>query len=113
MNDFRETHRAEGPPSGGPSGRREPREPWESPGVEEGYGEDWAAPPPPRGGRFDLAPLFVLLDALRGALPAELRAQFTALLREVLLTLRSLIDWYLERLDHGRREPTVERIPVD
>jgi hypothetical protein len=71
------------------------------------------APPPPRRGAPDLSPLFVLLDALRSALPREVQAQFTSLIREVLLTLRSLIDWYLERLDSGRREPRVEDIPID
>ena len=34
-------------------------------------------------------------------------------LREALLTLRALIDWYLERLDRPRREPEVENIPID
>jgi hypothetical protein len=69
--------------------------------------------PPPRPGRLDLSPLFVLLDALRRAVPSDLQAQFTALLREALLTLRSLIDWYLERLDRPPREPRVEDIPIE
>jgi hypothetical protein len=34
-------------------------------------------------------------------------------MREFLLTLRSLIDWYLERLDRPQREPRVEDIPID
>jgi hypothetical protein len=55
----------------------------------------------------------VLLDALRRAAPRELDAQVTKLIRELLLTLRSLIDWYLERLDQPRREPEVEDIPID
>jgi hypothetical protein len=29
------------------------------------------------------------------------------------VTLRSLIDWYLERLDRPRREPEVEDIPIE
>ena len=70
-------------------------------------------PPPPRGTAFDPAGLFVLLDSLRRAAPAELDAQVTKLIREFLLTLRSLIDWYLERLDNPRREPEVEDIPID
>ena len=37
----------------------------------------------------------------------------TKLIREFLLTLRSLIDWYLERLDRPNREPEVEDIPID
>jgi len=72
-----------------------------------------AAPPPPHARSFDPAALFVLLDALRRSAPRELDAQVTKLIREFLLTLRSLIDWYLERLDHPRREPEVEDIPID
>jgi hypothetical protein len=72
-----------------------------------------AGPPPPHDRSFDPAALFVLLDALRRAAPRELDAQVTKLIREFLLTLRSLIDWYLERLDHPRREPEVEDIPID
>jgi hypothetical protein len=77
---------------------------------------DWwdeAPPPPPRRGRLDFAALFVLLDAIRRAVPGDLQNQFTTLVREALLTLRSLIDWYLERLDRPRREPEVEDIRID
>lgn len=69
-------------------------------------------PPPPRG-RVDLSPLFVLLDAVIRTVPREVREQFVALVREALLTLRALIDWYLDRLDSRRREPEVEDIPID
>jgi len=55
----------------------------------------------------------VLLDGLRRVVPGELQGQLTNLIREFLLTLRSLIDWYLERLDRPRREPRVEDIPID
>ena len=61
----------------------------------------------------DPAALFVLLDGLRRAAPRELEGQVTNLVREFLLTLRSLIDWYLERLDQPDREPEVEDIPID
>jgi len=57
--------------------------------------------------------VFVLLDAARRAAPAELQERVTALIREALLTLRSLIDWYLERLDRRPRETRVEDIPID
>jgi hypothetical protein len=73
---------------------------------------DWAPPPPPPRG-FDPSALFVVLDGLRRAAPRELEAQLNSLIREFLLTLRSLIDWYLERLDRPRREPEVEDIPID
>lgn len=75
------------------------------------YGEQ--PPPPPRGAGPDLAPLFAIAEALRRGLPRDLQGQFTSLLREVLLTLRSLIDWYLERLDRVERKPEVEDIPID
>jgi hypothetical protein len=70
-------------------------------------------PPPPHGRGFDPSALFVLLDGLRRAAPRELQGQLTDLIREFLLTLRSLIDWYLERLDRPRREAEVENIPID
>jgi len=81
-------------------------------------GPDWSAfgegaPPPPRGSGLDLSALFVLLDVLRRAAPAELQGRLTALIREALLTLRSLIDWYLERLERPPREPRVGDIPID
>ncbi len=81
--------------------------------------EDWSAryggappPPPPHGGP-DFSALFVLLDMLRRAAPGELQDRFSALIREALLTLRSLIDWYLERLENPPRQPQVEDIPID
>src|SRR3954451_20053963 len=75
-----------------------------------GYGRDL---PPRRGRGFDLSALFVLLDSVRRAVPGELEQRVTALIREFLLTLRSLIDWYLERLDRPSREPRVEDIPIE
>jgi hypothetical protein len=69
--------------------------------------------PPRRGRGFELSTLFVLLDSIRRAVPGDLEERVTALIREFLLTLRSLIDWYLERLDRPSREPRVEDIPID
>ncbi len=85
-------------------------------GFYAGGDEDWSARygawPPPRASP-DLSALLVLLDALRQAAPAELQERLTGLVREALLTLRSLIDWYLERLDRPPRETRVEDIPID
>ena len=52
-------------------------------------------------------------DALRRVVPAELQAQLNALVRELLLTIRALIDWYLERVEGGKRGPRVEDIPIE
>ena len=92
-------------------------------GQEHRLHSDWAQewerefrdppPPPPRTGGPDLAPLFAIVEALRRGLPRELQGQFNALLREVLLTMRALIDWYLERLDRGDRGPDIEEIRID
>ena len=90
---------------------------WEAPYADS---DDPGATPPPRlgsaplhGQRLDFRPLFMLIDAVRRGLPRELEEQFTALIREILLTLRALIDWYLERLDRRPAEPRVEDIPID
>jgi len=82
---------------------------WESPYDDEPPPQ----PPPTRGPQLDFRPLFMLFDAIRRGLPANLEEQFTALLREILMTIRSLIDWYLERLDRRPAEPAVEDIPID
>ena len=90
---------------------------WEAPYADA---DDPGAIPPPHYGvphsglpRMDLRPLFMLLDAVRRGLPRELEEQFSALIREILLTLRALIDWYLERLERRPAEPRVEDIPID
>ena len=57
--------------------------------------------------------LMAIFDALRRTIPNELQEQFNALQRELLLTIRALIDWYLERLDGASRAPQVEDIPID
>jgi len=43
----------------------------------------------------------------------ELDRQLRDIVREFLLTLRSLFDWYLERLDRRPAEPQVEDIPIE
>jgi hypothetical protein len=86
-----------------------------TPEPDDLYGRDapgaGAGFPPPRDP--DPAALFILLDALRLAAPADLQDRLTALIREALLTLRALIDRYLERLDQTPTERTVEDIPID
>ena len=59
-----------------------------------------------RAAHSDPAALFVLLDGVRAAAPRELRDQVTNLIREFLLTLRSLIDSYLSGSTSGRESPS-------
>ena len=61
-------------------------------------------PPPPSSGRMDFSPFFVLLDALRRAIPGDMQNQFTRMVRETLVTIRGLIDWYLDRLERPALE---------
>jgi hypothetical protein len=79
--------------------------------------------PPPRGyatpddpGRSttaDIQALAALLDLGRTMLPPELRAQVAELVRELLLLVRALIDWYLERVEARRKTPVeVQDIPI-
>lgn len=88
-----------------------PPPPWweEFEAAANGSGQ---APPLPRGFP-DLTPLLALVDAMRRVVPLELQEQVNALQRELLLTIRALIDWYLERLDDNRRPTVVEDIPID
>ena len=84
----------------------------------EGWHEGAAYAGPRRGaaggrGIPDLSALVAVLDALRRAVPQELQEQFTALQRELLLTIRALIDWYLDRLDKPELELQVEDIPIE
>jgi hypothetical protein len=76
---------------------------------------EWAEQytPPQRPAAPDLSALFALLDSLRRLIPPELQEQFNALQRELLLTVRGLIDWQLERLEAGKPETPVEEIPID
>ena len=66
----------------------------------------------------ELAQIVALLDAVRGAIPAELSAQLAEALRELLLAVRALIDWYLDRLERGPSSEAagsdrVQDIPID
>ena len=75
---------------------------WSVPGAE---------PQPPA---FDLAQLTALIESLRGVIPPDLARQLADALRELLLALRAVLDWYIAQL-----EPTpppdsdVQDIPVE
>jgi hypothetical protein len=102
-------HRQTRPPDTDQPGEAPPGwEEWARVANGAAQGGPHARPPFP-----DLSALVAIFEALRRAVPTELQEQFVALQRELLLTLRALIDWYLERLDGNTRAPQVEDIPID
>jgi hypothetical protein len=76
----------------------------------------WAPPPSREAGEAtsEMQTLVALLESLRDLLPPELREQVTALVKQLLLVLRALIDWLVDRLERGPRgaAPEVEDIPI-
>jgi hypothetical protein len=76
----------------------------------------WATPDAAAPATPDLEPLVALLDWARSAVPPELSRQLAEAFRDLLLALRALLDWYIERLGEpaaGRRDVEVEDIPLD
>ena len=71
----------------------------------------WAGGSPPR--TPDLATLLGLLDVAKGSLPPELLRQVADALRELLLALRAVLDYSIDRLDRPAPETRdVEDIPI-
>jgi hypothetical protein len=61
----------------------------------------------------DLSTLVSFVRSLRELIPPDLQRRLAEALRELLLAVRALIDWYLERLEQRRRTPTpIEDIPI-
>ncbi|MEA2169335.1 MAG: hypothetical protein QOF76_2635 [Solirubrobacteraceae bacterium] len=71
---------------------------------------------PPPEGPSELQVVVALLDAIRGSIPAELSQQLAEALRELLMAVRALIDWYLDRLERSPKadpgEDRVQDIPI-
>jgi hypothetical protein len=72
---------------------------------------------PPRSDAQDdteLELLAQLIESVRELVPADLQRRLTEALRELLLALRALIDFYLERLEHRHQEPEgLQDIPIE
>lgn len=65
------------------------------------------------GERNELELLVQVIGSLRERIPAELAHRLAEALREVLLALRALIDWCLERSERRRSAPVeVHDIPI-
>ena len=70
----------------------------------------------PHETRDELDALVGLLRALRELVPPELQHQVTEVIRQILLLLRAVIDFWVERLEAVPRaggEAEVQDIPID
>ncbi len=103
-------HAAAGGEAGDGGPRGDPR-----PGKPPPAG--WQAPEPDDSAsraRGDLDLLMQVVGSLRDLIPPDLQRRLAEALRELLLALRALIDWYLERSEDRRRETTeVQDIPIE
>src|SRR6478735_7807731 len=71
------------------------------------------AEPPPSNAFPDVSALLALVDGLRGTLPPELSRQLADALRELLIAIRAVLDFTIERLDSPpSSEREVEDIPI-
>ena len=76
----------------------------------------WSVPgEEPRVNAFpDLAALTTLLESMRGVIPPELARQLADALRDLLIAIRAVLDWYIARLEPSERQaPEMQDIPVD
>ena len=65
--------------------------------------------------RSDLELLTQVIQSVRDLIPPELERRLAAALRELLLAIRALIDWYLERSERPPSSPGaggVQDIPI-
>lgn len=64
----------------------------------------------------ELRAIAALLETLRELIPEDLVDQFRDLMRQILLLLRALIDWWVDRMDEVQRPagepPVAQDIPI-
>jgi hypothetical protein len=95
------------------------------PGGHRRAGDGPGRPPPagwqqPAPERDPISPLLAdselllgVYGALRDRIPPDLQQRLAEAIREVLLALRALIDWYLERTEQTRSDAAaVQDIPI-
>jgi hypothetical protein len=76
---------------------------WSTPGAQQRQ-----APFP------DLSALAALVESLRGLVPPELWQQLAHALRELLIAMRAVLDFYIAQLERAEPEPTdAQDIPVE
>jgi hypothetical protein len=75
----------------------------------------WDVPRRAEDANSEIEALIALLQTLRDVLPPELRAQLAELVRALLVFVRAVLDWSIERLaleDRRGDDPDVEDIPI-
>jgi hypothetical protein len=82
--------------------------------AEGGAANGWSSGATSGGPPFpDLTALLGLVDAARGAIPPELARQLTDAVRELLIAIRAVLDYSIDRLEPGEPESVqVEDIPI-
>jgi predicted RNase H-like HicB family nuclease len=74
----------------------------------------WQAPAGDGAAEGELELLAQLIQQLRDLVPPELQRRLGEALRELLLALRALIDFYLERMERrSEPPPAMEDIPIE
>jgi hypothetical protein len=79
----------------------------------------WATPESRTAHQEELQALVALVAALRDLVPDDLKQQVRDVLHQLLLLLRALVDWWVERTDGspaptpGSDGPAVQEIPID
>jgi hypothetical protein len=90
-------------------GDRPPPAGWQVPRVEE---EEDEAPRERQAGELEV--LVGAIHLLRELVPPDVVERLAAALRELLLAVRALIDFYLERLERPKQDRSEARdIPID
>ena len=74
----------------------------------------WDVPGRADDANAELEALVRMLALLRDVVPPELRAQLAELVRQLLVFVRAVLDWWIERMEDGPRgdERPVEDIPI-
>jgi hypothetical protein len=74
----------------------------------------WQAPENGASGSArELELLIGIVQSVRDLIPPDLQQRLAEALRELLLAVRAVIDWYLDRVERRRAEPAeVEDIPI-
>ena len=86
-------------------------------GSERPPAAGWDVPKSASKANDEIDALIAVIGSIRDLLPPELRAQLAEIVRQVLVFVRAVLDWWIERVEHeaggaqGSRDD-VEDIPI-